>query len=127
MSGNRDSIPVVDKFTTTVAKIVQRTWGRKINSNQEPQDRCDKRPILIRERQVGLWTATSSRPLLLLNISAMGRGSGEVCLKGPPRERTTPASIIYYVTRSRGGARYSSIRGTGQILLPFPFPSLPRP
>lgn len=43
------------------------------------------------------------------------------CLKGPPRERTTPASIIYYVTR-REGARHSSTRGTGQILLPFPFP-----
>lgn len=34
------------------------------------------------------------------------------CLKGPPRERTTPSSIIYYVTR-RERARHSSTRGTG--------------
>lgn len=48
------------------------------------------------------------------------------CLKGPPRERTTPASIIYYVTRKDGG-RHFSTRGTGQILLPVSFPTLPQP
>lgn len=57
-----------------------------------------KRSTLIRERQVGLRTATSSRPLLLLNISATGRDRGVVAWRGHQGNGPPPASIIYYVT-----------------------------
>lgn len=119
MYDNCDCISVLDKFTTVMAKIIQRTCGRKINSNQEPQDRYDKRPILIRERQVGLRTATSSRPLLLLNISAIGRDSGVVAWRG--HQGNGPPPPLLFITLLEGG-RHFSTRGTGQILLPFPFP-----
>lgn len=74
------------------------TCGRKIDSNQETRDRGGKRSTLIRERQVGLRTATSSRPLLLLNISAAGRDRGVVAWRGHQGNEPPPASIIYYVT-----------------------------
>lgn len=101
MSDNCDCIFVLDEFTTIITKIVQHTCGRKINSNQEPQDRYDKRPILIRERQVGLRTATSFRPLLLLNISAIGRDSGVVVWRG--HQGNGPPPPLLFITLLEGG------------------------
>lgn len=76
---------------------------RKIDSNQEQRDRSDKRPSRMRERQVGLRTTTSSRPLLLLNISAMGRGDRGWLLEGTTEGTNHPrTSIIYYVTLGAG-------------------------
>lgn len=73
------------------------TCGRKIDSNQETRDRGGKRSTLIRERQVGLRTATSSRPLLLLNISAAGRDRGVVAWRG--HQGNGPPPRLYYLLR----------------------------
>jgi hypothetical protein len=131
MSDNRDCISLAGGFTA--AKKSRGTCSGKIDSNQEPRDRRDKRPTLIRERQVGLRTATSSRPLLLLNISTMGRDCGWL-----PEGKTTKGAdhpCLYYLlcyTRwgggaaGRGDARFSCTGGAREIL-PFPFPLLLRP
>lgn len=57
---------------------------------------------LVPKRQVDLRVATSFRPLLPLNISAMGRAGK---LPREDREMDDPASIIYCVTLA---ARQSS-------------------
>lgn len=97
------------------------TCGRKIDCNQETQDRGGKRSTLIRERQVGLRTTTSSRPLLLLNISAMGRERGVVAWRGH-QGNGPPLPLLFITLQSESGTRLSSTCGAGQILLPFPFP-----
>lgn len=75
----------------------------KIDSNQETRDRGGKRSTLIRERQVGLRTATSSRPLLLLNISAMGRDRGVVAWRG--HQGNGPPPPLLFITLQSGRER----------------------
>lgn len=59
---------------------------------------------LVPKRQVDLRVATSFRPLLPLNISAMGRAGK---LPREDREMDDPASIIYCVTLAAGKAKLS--------------------
>lgn len=90
----------------------------------------------MRERQVGLRTTTSSRPLLLLNISAIGRG--DRCCLPEGTTKGTDHPRLYYLLRyiRRAGAGLSLPLSSspspssplhswkaGQILLAFPLPA----
>jgi len=98
MSDNRDCISIADGFTA--AKKSRGTCGWKIDSNQEPRDRRDKRPSDSDTRTTGGFADGDEFQAITtaeyFNDGTRLRGGRP---KGrPPRERTTPASIIYYVT-----------------------------
>lgn len=125
----RDRIPVVDKFNRNDGKNrAALAAGKSIAIRRHTRDRGGNAVRLwyANDRWV-CGTATSSRPLLLLNISAMGRdrvGWLPEGAKGTGHLRLY--YLLRYSRRESGNERLSSTCGAGQDPpLPFPFPRPP--